>query len=329
MLSIIVIARDEEQVIRKCIDGIESIRLSAIATDIEVVFVDSDSSDSTADLMLQYSSTRERIRVVSCKGSINAAVARRCGFEFTSGDFLLFVDGDTEISVEFVVSALHYMATDNFVAVTGQLSDMMYSDDFSTVIEECEDRNSIDEKSLVTKFGGNVLIRRSAYTTTEGWNVNFTVNEDFDFAIRLSRIGRILALPIRIGVHHTRWSEIRKRSFADLSRGTQTFYGQLLREHMLSKHGIMCCLSVNKGHQVGLGYWCLFVCSILLFSIYGLAILFILLIIDFSWSFVKGRRVSETAVLRIVIPLHVLKGFLCPYTNSKEYIAEEISIINL
>lgn len=314
-LSIVVIARNEELSIPRCIEGLKT--LSFLGDGLELVFVDSSSSDRTMELMCAYADLkRSGVKVLRCSGDLNAAVVRRCGFAESNGEFVFFIDGDTEVNPDFVKAALARLALDSsMLAVSGRLSDVMYDDDFGEILGVREDRNNIDREKEVVKFGGNVLVRRSAYEKVGGWNPDFVANEDFDLAIRLSGVGRILALPLMMGRHHTRWRDIYKRSHMDVMRGTHSYYGQLIRKNLNNTSDLKKCLSVNRGHQIGVAYLAALIVSVF-FSfaqswIWSLSVP-LLVFLDCTLAVCKRKVVIDHLILRIIVPFYVVYGFLKP-----------------
>lgn len=327
-ISFVVIAKNESFCIKKCLSGLEKIKIK----DCEYVLVDSDSTDGTEQLMMGfYEVHAESTKVIRCSGTLNAAVVRNVGFSNSSGDIVFFVDGDTEINLDFVESAISRLEADlSVVAVTGKLSDVMYTDDFTTVLGERVDRNNIRFEQDVLTFGGNVCVRRSALEEAGGWCEDFMVNEDFELALRLSALGKIKAIPVYIGKHHTKRSAIFNRSISVLKALQPRFFGQLLRKHSLSFNNLKKCLSCNKGHSVGFLYF-LGVCICLTFgwwfeiNLLMLVLLFLVLLFDLLCGWLRGKGILDRIVLRILFPPVVVFGWFFPYRIRRNVISKKIS----
>ncbi|WP_318461172.1 glycosyltransferase [Photobacterium leiognathi] len=330
LISFIIIARNEELVIKKCLGALDE--TANKIDNIEIILVDSNSSDNTLNCMEKFSQNVScPTKVITCTGDLNAAVVRNVGFNNASGEFAFFVDGDTEINMKFVENVLDLFKKDKGVlGVTGQLSDYMYDDAFEGVIEIIQDRNRISKKQSVTKFGGNVVLRSDVLKKLGGWDENFTVNEDTELAIRLATYGKIIAIPCLIGNHHTKRSEIYNRSYLELLRGRHSYYGQLLRKNIFSLKSVLMTLKCNKGHVVGLSYYPILISSAI-FSIKFSPLFMVpfccLLIGDFLVGFVKRKSFRDRLITRIIVPTIVIKGFLFPIKKSR-YVTYNVIIDN-
>ncbi|CAH6784684.1 membrane hypothetical protein [Vibrio chagasii] len=319
-ISFIVIARNEELVIKSTLDALSNIALKV--DNVEVILVDSNSSDNTLAIMKDISkSITCPSKVIVCSGDLNAAVVRNIGFKNSYGKFAFFVDGDTEINIDFVEKALELFDNDhNLVGVTGQLSDYMYSDDFASLLEVLKDRNGISKQQAVSKFGGNVIVRSDALRAQGAWDEDFTVNEDTELAIRLAVYGKVVAIPYLIGNHHTKRSEIYNRSYLELQRGRHRYYGQLLRKNITSFKSASMLLKCNQGHAVGLMYYLLIVFSVILsfnFKISYLIPFFSLIFADFMIGFIKKKPLVDRFITRVIAPAIVIKGFIFPIKKKR------------
>ncbi len=315
LISFIVIARNEDRVIKNNLRALSNIanKLNGV----EVILVDSNSSDSTLEYMKECAKNiRCPSKVILCSGELNAAVVRNIGFKNACGNLSFFIDGDTEVNIEFVEKAMELFENNkNLLGVTGQLSDYMYDDDFEALIEVLKDRNNISKQQSVTKFGGNVILRSDILMKLGGWDESFTVNEDIELAIRLATNGEVIAVPILIGNHHTKITEIYNRSYLELLRGRHSYYGQLLRKNISQLNSLVMSLSCNKGHVVGLCYYVLFFISAILAYNFGCAFFvpfLFLFFLDFISGLFKGKSLVDRFITRVIVPMIVIKGFLKP-----------------
>jgi len=102
MLSFIVPAHNEERWIGKCLDSICA-TMGKIGERYEVIVVDDASTDSTHQIARQMG-----VRTLRVEHRKISAV-RNAGARMASGDFLFFVDADTQVNERAVSAALAAM----------------------------------------------------------------------------------------------------------------------------------------------------------------------------------------------------------------------------
>ena len=97
LVSIIIPAYNVEKYIEKCITSI----LEQTYTNIEVIIVNDGSTDKTGEIIDIISKKDSRIRVV-LKENAGVSEARNSGIEVSTGDYLVFVDGDDYIAKDYI-----------------------------------------------------------------------------------------------------------------------------------------------------------------------------------------------------------------------------------
>lgn len=97
LVSIIVPAFNVEKYIEKCLSSI----LEQTYTNIEVIVVDDGSTDKTGQLIDNFSQQDNRVHVIHKKNA-GVSAARNSGIEISTGDYLVFVDGDDFIAKDYV-----------------------------------------------------------------------------------------------------------------------------------------------------------------------------------------------------------------------------------
>ena len=107
MISIIVPAYNIEKYLADCIESV----LAQTETDWELILVDDGSSDDTATICDRYAATDARIHCVH-KENGGVASARNTALELARGEYILFLDGDDELSPELLARLLSRMEPD-------------------------------------------------------------------------------------------------------------------------------------------------------------------------------------------------------------------------
>ncbi len=119
-LAIIVIARNEEKTIERCIAAcLEAAKRAAevgIIGSSEVVLVDSASTDHTCEIAM-----RMPVRLIALPASwpLSAAAGRFVGLRSTSSDLVLFVDGDFVLDPAWLEAGLPSLFEPYVAAVSG------------------------------------------------------------------------------------------------------------------------------------------------------------------------------------------------------------------
>ncbi|USZ67931.1 glycosyltransferase family 2 protein [Halorussus salilacus] len=131
-LSVVVIARNEERRIERCL---ESVLAAAEPFDAETIVVDSNSTDRTAELAADYPATVFRIPTDDLS---NPSAGRYVGGAVAEGEQVLFVDGDIVVEDgDWLETASRMVAADPRLAgVDGHLDERPHEDSASDRPEE-------------------------------------------------------------------------------------------------------------------------------------------------------------------------------------------------
>ena len=201
-VSFVIPAYNEEHYVGRCIESI--LHEIGSRTDAEIVVVDNDSTDHTAEAVARYPGVkfiREHRR--------GANRARQTGFEASSGELVAFIDADTDMPRGWLAKAAGAFAKDpQLVCLSGpfQYYDLpayiLFLVRFWYVVAYAlSGINKIFFRRSTVVQGGNYIVRRDALLKIGGQNVGLVFyGDDTDLAIRLSKIGKVVfsfRLPIR------------------------------------------------------------------------------------------------------------------------------------
>src|SRR6266480_1491972 len=114
-VSVVVIAKDEERTIGKCMSSI----LGQDYDNFEIIFVDSKSTDRTSEIVKALLPASRPIYLTTSRES--AAAARNAGLRLAHGKAIAFVDGDCYLDEQWLRRAVNYLqnANDSKVAAVG------------------------------------------------------------------------------------------------------------------------------------------------------------------------------------------------------------------
>lgn len=103
LVSIVIAAYNIENYISRCIKSV----VNQTYKNIEIIIVNDGSSDNTLNIIMSYAADDNRIKIINQenKGLIEA---RKSGYKYVRGEFLLFIDGDDWIEDNTVEVLFQY-----------------------------------------------------------------------------------------------------------------------------------------------------------------------------------------------------------------------------
>jgi len=108
-VSIIVPVYNSEKFLHRCINSI----LSQTYTDFECILLNDCSTDNSGMICDEYASKDNRIKVIYNLKNKGASLSRKTGFEFSTGEYILFIDSDDWIKPDMVLLLYQKVIKDN------------------------------------------------------------------------------------------------------------------------------------------------------------------------------------------------------------------------
>ena len=320
--SFIVIARNESFAIEKCLASIASMPLKGC----EVICVDSDSTDNTLDVMKGYIGKIQNYKIIQCSGYLNAAVARNAGLRYATKEYIYFVDGDVELDMGFIHVALEYLRSGKADMITGMLPEIYYTDSYSQAIRRCADRKNITEEREIVQSCGRFITSRSMVERVGLFDERLDCNEDTDYTLRISRHGKLLAIPVVMGIHHT--LEHHERTWRFLNRKLIPIcFGGVIHKNLDRPNVLFRLLFSYRGYSAGFIAYSMFFVSLLVTTIlsisigYALMFLLMLMMFDLIWGAIHRKRIVHRFLTHyLYTPLIIIGIFFG--TNHKRTIIE-------
>lgn len=99
-VSVIIPVYNVEEYIERCIRSL----LNQTFKDIEMIFIDDCSTDSSIKILKKYAKKDPRIKILCLEKNSGVAVTRNRGLEVASGEYLSFIDPDDAIDLNFYES---------------------------------------------------------------------------------------------------------------------------------------------------------------------------------------------------------------------------------
>lgn len=319
-LSIIIITRNQEWNIARLIESV--LERTACVSSREIVLVDSASTDNTVKIASNYPIKILRLHPDQ---TLSPLTGRYVGFKYTSGDFILHLDGDMELCHDWVGKALQvFTSRVDTAVVTGEVVDLSktaMSDDKKPLNEGGS--NVVKE---VLHGRGAAMYRRSVLEQVGTFIPHIYSDGEPELCLRIRHTGyRILKLDYPIAYHYTdppkHWSTLVGRWKRRLYIGP----GQILRHHIGTEYfwpyfkeraygiapllalvvGILSLiLSLLSGQSIWLGLYLL---------------MFAVMIIITAWRKHSLYKTVASLLERLLIAQGTFKGFFLKPMDLNSY----------
>lgn len=183
LVSVVVIGRNEGERLSRCLESISGMRQEGFRT--EVLYVDSSSSDGSPERAEQLGARVIQVRPERpC-----AAVGRNAGWRAARGDYVLFLDGDTELHPDFVGHALKAMEDARVGVVWGHRRE---SRPEQSVYVKVLDLDWVYAPGLSEFCGGDALMRRHCLQEVDGFDDTLIAGEEPELCRRLRARGHLI-----------------------------------------------------------------------------------------------------------------------------------------
>jgi glycosyltransferase involved in cell wall biosynthesis len=235
-VSLVIIGKNEAQFIQSAIAS--ALEASAHVAPSEVLYVDSASTDHTIERAQAFPI---RILQLRPEWTLTPSAGRYTGFRHAKGEYVFFIDGDTEIEGPWLASAIEFLeAHRDYGGVAGVLNEVWLDRDGNRVGGKAnlygQDLNVqvCDMKSL----GGIAIYRRSALERAGCFNPFIPAGEEYELGLRLRLAGfKVARLAGDMGATYTEHRE----SLREILRRLHTHfydYGVAIRYSALYGAGL-------------------------------------------------------------------------------------------
>ena len=214
-LSVIVVARNEEKYIQKCILSI----LNQTYQNFELIIVDDCSTDRTPQIIQEFDD--ERIRYFRNSSNLGIAKSRNIAIEKVRCKYVFFTDGDCMPMRSWLKDGLNWFENNDSILIQGRVYYEISSPSVSDRIK------SNESGKFMT---ANMAMLKSTLDKLNGFDAQFNyAYEDVDLALRAKNIGKVDFCENMIVIHRNLKYTF-KRYLEDYSRVKELML-------LIKKHG--------------------------------------------------------------------------------------------
>ncbi len=178
-LSVVIIGRNEGERLRLCIRSAQAIHGWQ---PLEILYVDSGSTDGSAELAARLGATVLPLP----PGRFTAARARNLGWKKAVGEMILFLDGDTILKPDFPHAALLKLRQEPASAAAwGHRREI---NPCSSIYVRLLDLDWVYLAGETLFFGGDVLVRREALRQVGGFDETLIAGEEPEMCRRMRKL---------------------------------------------------------------------------------------------------------------------------------------------
>ena len=182
-VTAVVIGRNEGDRLGRCLDSVHAIDYPADA--VEVVYVDSDSTDDSVRLAKSKHATVLEVK----PDRPAAAIGRNAGWRAADTDFVLFLDGDTILDRSFLRTAMAEFVDDRVAVVFGHRREIATHE---SLYNRALDLDWVYPLGEFDFCGGDAVMRRSVLDEVGGYDDTLIAGEEPDLCGRMRALGHVI-----------------------------------------------------------------------------------------------------------------------------------------
>jgi cellulose synthase/poly-beta-1,6-N-acetylglucosamine synthase-like glycosyltransferase len=189
--SIIVPSKNEETVIRRCLDGI--LNMDYPKDKLQIIVVDGKSTDNTSKICSEFSEKYpEIIKVISEKTAKGKPAALNLALPYVNGEIVGVFDADSLPEKDVLSKVVSYFGDKKVMALQGRTTSINMKTNALTRVIAMEEKawfqallTGREKLELFVPLTGSCqFVRRSVVEELGGWDEN-SLTEDVEFALRL------------------------------------------------------------------------------------------------------------------------------------------------
>ena len=192
LVSIIIPTFNRSNYIKRAINS----ALNQIYEYIEVIVIDDNSYDNTEKIVKSIKD--KRVRYYKNSKNMGAPFSRNRGFYLSKGEYINFLDDDDELLPKKIELQLKKFFESDFKKLGVVTCDVEYIGDYINEIKKNRKKGFI-YKDLLKRYcvyGTETMLIKRKYITN--FDLNLKSNQEYDLAIRLSKICNFDYVPLKL-----------------------------------------------------------------------------------------------------------------------------------
>ena len=207
-LSVVVIGRNEGERLTRCLQSVQAMHNPGGA--VEIIYVDSASRD---DSVMRARALGARVIEVRPERP-SAALGRNAGWREARGEYVLFLDGDTVLHVDFVADSMAEFVDAKVAVVWGHRREIHPE---QSLFNRVLDLDWIYPPGPSDFCGGDAIMRRSVLDEVDGFDASLIAGEEPELCQRMRAKGYTILHVDRPMTGHdlamNRWPAYWRRAF--------------------------------------------------------------------------------------------------------------------
>ena len=194
LVSVIIVTRNHSSYLAKCLNSV----LNQTYKNFEIIIIDHNSSDNTADIIKSYDS--DKIKYFIYKKEKGIAAVRNFGIERSKGEYIFFTDSDCIASKNWIEEGMRLLIDNDIAGIEGK------------TIAESQNFGA-SQHFVENEYGGhfqtcNIAYKKKTLIESGMFNENYKIAyEDIDLAMRIKKNSTIIFNPEMIIFHQlVKWS---------------------------------------------------------------------------------------------------------------------------
>ncbi|MBN2423548.1 MAG: glycosyltransferase [Calditrichaceae bacterium] len=198
-ISIIIPTLNEESTLGDCLNAVFA-QDGALKT--QVIIADFNSADKTIEICQGYP-----VKIIT--GGL-PAVARNSGAKNAAGKYLLFLDADTIIPVDFLSSALPAFSQSGAIIASFFLKPKPDTFLMKVIFNLYNEYGWLASRLTLPVFvtaGCCLLVKKSDHEAVDGFDEDMAALEEYEYIRKLKKKGRFRVLPLKVITSTRRFSK--------------------------------------------------------------------------------------------------------------------------